>query len=169
MKYFRFLFFLAAVVTAQVHASEHTGYWIENTPMGEEFKCRIVKNKDEMTEVLKIAGWKELIGLPRINWQSDEAVVISPKRYDKRYDEEGSLKFDKLIRKNNKLILYYKWEPFSKPPTRKNVIFEYSVGETEAQTIIVSYKRELNNGGLDSCCLSLTPIHSEMCVHPSES
>ena len=167
MNHFRALNFLAVAFATSVDASEHTGDWIGRTPIGEDFKCRIVTTEAEMENVLQRAGWYENYNIfPTIDWQKDEAVIVAPDNYY----EDASLEFYDLVRKDNHLILFYGWEPILDPEPiidddEVQAIVFRSRAPSVAGTIVVSYNRE-SNADLE-CCRYRTSLHDGSCALPT--
>ena len=133
--------FVAALAGA-APASLHAGFWIGETPRGDEFKCEGVATQRQMVHVLRRAGWEREHGIPQIDWRKYEAVVVSPSIYYK----SAHLAFYGLVRERNSIILRYGWEPIkSVVHHRPGVTTLGSSVPGYAATIVVWYRR-----GLDS-------------------
>lgn len=136
-----FLSFAVVHVTA-ASASEHTGYWNQRTQAGNEFKCEGATSRERMEEVLKKAGWN-MESVPSLDWQRDEAVVVAPLEYYK----SSLLSFYGLTREGNSIVLAYGWKPIeASESVGANSASFGSVGEGYPATIVVAYRRGLDNG-----------------------
>lgn len=129
-------------------ASEHSGYWNQLTPKGAEFKCEGVYSKDELVSVLRRAGWRVDNGVPKIDWERDEAVVVSPSQSYKN----GRMVLFALERRGNAIVLDYGWKPLKgSESVGANSASFGSVEEGKPTTIVVSYRRGLDNGLRFTC------------------
>ena len=120
-------------------SSLHTGYWKDSFADSDEyesFRCRIVDDRSEFIRVLRRAGWSRE-RIPRIDWDREQAVVISRRRSDMWFlglepDGEGEL------------ALRYSWEnpdqaePEPEPRGGSGVTFFFSTAPIRS-IIVVSY------------------------------
>ena len=132
-------------------ASEHTGYWKQGTPTGKEFACEGVASQEQLLNILQDAGWNTKRGMPPIDWERQEAVVVAPSEYY----EDGKLVFYGLEDHGDTVVLKYGWESFggTSIEERKD---EDGIAWTESrssstrpgepETIVVSYRRGLDDG-----------------------
>ena len=125
----------------------HTGYWKEYTPEGESFKCQGVTSRRSLENVLKAAGWDpERTGLPKINWRTDEAVVIAPLEYPR--GEE--MVFYGLHYEGDELVLEYGWRPPDdsrrRTPRSTGTTSRGSHAPTEPSVIVVSFNKDIDDG-----------------------
>jgi hypothetical protein len=136
------------VVGSSALASAHTGYWNQTTPKGSEFKCEGVYSKDQLVDVLRQAGWRVDEGIPRIDWGSDEAVVVAPSQSYKN----GRMVVFSLERRGDAIVLDYGWKPLeASESVGANSASFGSVGEGKPTTIVVSYRRGLDSGLRFTC------------------
>ena len=140
--------FIALAVATVVHIvpgyangqdAIHTGYWKFYTPTGESFPCQGVESRSSMLRVLRDAGWEEHQGYPPINWDEDEAVVISPSKYYENYE----LKFFGLNFDEERLVLAYGWR---REAYTESADTHMSRSPTDPATIVVAYKRGVDSG-----------------------
>ncbi|MEQ5856522.1 hypothetical protein [Halomonas sp. BN3-1] len=145
IKFFGFatLIFVFPVTYASEHdASHHTGYWTQLTPNGEEFKCRGVYSREQLISILRRAGWDVDGGIPKIEWEHNEAVVVAPSTYYK----SGEMVFYGLNQTAKGIILDYGWVPNSSERISSNSATFGSVAPGQPTTMVVSYRRGLDNG-----------------------
>ena len=154
---FRIMISLAlssAIFSTAYAESQHTGYWKQNTPTGNSFKCREVTNQEQMQMVLQKSGWDMNRGTPRIDWKRDEATIVAPSKYY----EDADIAFYGLEREDGVAVLKYGWKQ------RRTTIEEDDNEEDEdkdkgvrsfssssmlpgePETIIVSYRKGLDDG-----------------------
>ncbi len=148
IKSLKYLSIVAWLVSTPAFASEHTGYWSQLTPKGSEFECVRIHAKDQLITVLRSAGWQVDDGIPKIDWDRDEAIVISPSQGYKN----GRMVFFGLERRENTIVLDYGWKPLeaSESYSANSATFG-SVDEGEPTTIVVSYRKGLDNGLRFTC------------------
>lgn len=138
----------SCLVGSSVIASEHTGYWNQLTPQGSEFKCEGVYSKDQLVNVLRQAGWRVDEGIPRIDWNRDEAVVVAPSQSYRN----GRMVVFTLERRGDAIVLDYGWKPLeASESVGANSASFGSVGEGKPTTIVVSYRRGLDSGLRFTC------------------
>nr|WP_158651734.1 hypothetical protein [Marinobacterium profundum] len=145
LKLTAFLTFLFMSLSS--HASEHTGYWSQITPSGLEFKCQGVYSKDQLVSTLRKAGWNVDKSIPKVNWVRDEAVVVAPSSYYKK----GKMVFYGLNRTNDGIVLDYGWISNASESVSANSATFGSVSEGKPTTIVITYKRGLDNGLQFTC------------------
>ncbi len=146
----KLLLFLLVAFATVAHASEHTGYWNESTQEGDSFPCEGVTTEERMKEVLRSAGWNMKDGIPRIDWENDEAVIIAPSEYSEYY-RSGDLAFYKLYRENDSIVLEYGWKQIVNVTitTETRGVQVTTLGSVAAAgpaTIVVSFRRGLDRG-----------------------
>ena len=140
------LFLLTSFVPVQ--ASEHTGYWRQDTPEGAVSRCEGVSTQDRMQAVLLQAGWDLNQGLPQIDWERDTAVIVAPSRYYKC----GRMEFYGLALEDDTVALQYGWGPLQPLPVGKTVRDASCTGSPDstmsgrAATIVVAYRKDLESG-----------------------
>lgn len=134
---------LLIFLSSQVVASEHTGYWKERTDNGAEFKCQAATSKSSMEGILQQAGWNMSEGVPRVNWDLDEVVIVSPSKYYKN----GRMVFFGLFRRGGEVVLDYGFKSIEgSESVGANSASFGSVGEGRPATIVVAYRRGLDSG-----------------------
>lgn len=132
--------------------SLHSGYWQEYTPGGGSYECQGVSRKKEMEKVLKTVGWDMEKGVPRIDWSTQDAVIVAP-----GIDSASSeLRFYGLFRESGNLVLSYGWKQIQGSKQKINpdgsvVTFQYSTASSEPSTIVVSYPRSIATEGTFYC------------------
>jgi hypothetical protein len=122
-------------------ASLHQGYWRRSTPQGQVFLCRGVDSQSSMEAVLRSAGWP-MARVPKIDWSSETAVIISPKNFYK----DREIQFVELKSEGGNLILEYGYRGLESAQVGANSATFGSTGEGQAETIVVSYQRSLEVG-----------------------
>lgn len=136
------------LISTSALSSEHTGYWNQLTPQGSAFKCEGVYSKDQLVNVLRQAGWRVDDGIPRINWNLDEAVIVAPSQSYKN----GRMVFFTLERRGESIVLDYGWKPLEgSESVGANTASFGSIGEGKPTTIVVSYRRGLDSGLRFTC------------------
>ncbi len=129
--------------SASAAASVHTGYWNEDTETGAEFKCQGAKSQHSMTETLRRAGWDVSGGIPKVDWDRDEVVIVAPSTYYR----DGRLVFFGLFRRGGEIVLDYGFKPIEESAfVGANSATFGSVEGGTPQTIVVAYRRGLDTG-----------------------
>lgn len=145
--------FLLFSMLSPALASEHAGYWKQRTPAGKGFACKGAASQAQLLNILQDAGWNTKRGIPVIDWNRQEAVVVAPSKYY----EDGKLVFYELEDRGDTVALKYGWKMLN--PTPSTTITTEDEGGTRlmetrssstvagtAETIVVSYRRGLDDG-----------------------
>lgn len=143
--------FLLFTMLSPTLASEHVGYWKQRTPKGKGFACEGAASQAQLLNILQDAGWNTKRGIPAIDWNRQEAVVVAPSKYY----EDGRLVFYGLESRGDTIALKYGWKRLNETIIQDiededgTVMTETRSSSTlpgEAETIVVSYRRGLDDG-----------------------
>ena len=148
LRHFSCIIFVAFLAAKTSQASEHTGYWNKRTQTGSTFECEGASTQERMVQILNEAGWNTKEGIPKIDWQRDEAVIVAPSSYYKT----ALLTFYGLTREGDIYILKYGWKPI--PASESVGASSATFGSTEEgypATIVIAHRRGLHNSSKFKC------------------
>lgn len=133
----------AAVSVASAQVPAYTGYWNKRTDKGSEVKCSSATTESGMEKILRSAGWPVEQGIPSVNWNVDEVVVVAPSKFYK----SANLAFYGLKREGDTIVLDYGWATIKgSESVGANSASFGSVGEGYPATIVIAHRRGIDAG-----------------------
>lgn len=136
------MMFVMSYSIAVSQESWHTGYWKRAlSDEGRVRRCVLVDSDRGLERVLRSVGWenRDERGVPEIDWNGNEAVVVAA-----RSNDDGYPAFYGIVREEGRLVLEYGWEEISGGVhISPNSITQGSSAPSERNALIVALRRGL--------------------------